>query len=195
MNFKTYDILSSLIPGFLVLLVLLNFFGISYEKDCIIPYTAIAFLIGYVVNTLSSWLEDVYYFTWGGKPSNNLLNGKGIWRIHFYDYERTKVLLIDESQKESPSNNHLFSIAMRYASGNKDSRVDDFNSNYAFSRAILTTVLVSIFLISIKNYDRWEVYAISLPILFLSWLRCKQRAYYYTKEVLNEYLKQKTKPV
>ena len=33
MNFKAYDILSSLVPGFIVLMVLLNFVNIEYNKD------------------------------------------------------------------------------------------------------------------------------------------------------------------
>ena len=112
MNFKAYDILSSLIPGFIVLLVLLKLFGLNYDKDYVIAYTAIAFLIGYVVNTLSSWLEDFYYFTWGGKPSNNLLEGKGVWKVKFYEHEKAKNCLIQETQSTNPTNDHLFSIAM-----------------------------------------------------------------------------------
>lgn len=191
MNFKAYDILSSLIPGFLVLLVLLDIFGFKYDKDFIIAYTAIAFLIGYVINTLSSWLEDFYYTTWGGKPSNKLLDGNGIWKVKFYEYEKAKNLLIQESQKINPTNDHLFSIAMRYANGKKDTRVDDFNANYAFARVLLTTTLVITISLLTINYDNWKYYVILLPLLVITWLRCKQRAYYYVREVLNEYLKSK----
>ena len=49
MNFKAYDILSSLVPGFIVLMVLLNFVNIEYNKDWLIPYTAFAFLLGFVI--------------------------------------------------------------------------------------------------------------------------------------------------
>lgn len=191
MNFKAYDILSSLIPGFLVLLVLLNTLGLNYDKDFVIAYTAIAFLIGYIMNTLSSWLEDFYYFTWGGKPSSKLLDGKGIWKVSFYEHEKAKDLLTQESSKSSPSNDHLFSIAMRYANGKKDSRVDDFNANYAFSRVLLTTALTITSLLIFNNYNDWRYYAILIPSLIIIWLRCKQRGYYYAKEVLNEYLKSK----
>jgi hypothetical protein len=61
MKFKEYDILSSLIPGFIVLFVGINFLKIEYNKDIIIPYTAIAFFMGFIVNSLSSWLENIYY--------------------------------------------------------------------------------------------------------------------------------------
>ena len=192
MNFKAYDILSSLVPGFIVLMVLLNFVNIEYNKDWLIPYTAFAFLLGFVINTVSCWLEDIYYCTWGGKPSNRLLDGKSICKVRFYEYQKVKSLLLNEVSTDNPSNDQLFAIAMRYANGKKDSRVDDFNANYALSRAILTTVLISTILMLIKNYNDWRVYAITLPILFGVWLRCKQRAYYYAREILNEYHKQKS---
>lgn len=191
MNFKAYDILSSLIPGFLVLLVLLKLFELNYDKDYVIAYTAIAFLIGYVINTLSSWLEDFYYFTWGGKPSNNLLEGKEVWKVKFYEHAKAKNYLIQEVQSTNPTNDHLFSIAMRYANGKKDCRVDDFNANYAFARVLLTTSIVITISLIIFNYNDWRYYVTLIPLLVIIWLRCKQRAYYYAREVLNEYLKSK----
>ena len=63
MNFKFYDILSHLIPGFVVYLVYLSFTGETFDKDFVVPATAIAFILGYFVNTLASWLEDFYYWT------------------------------------------------------------------------------------------------------------------------------------
>lgn len=189
MSFKSYDILSSLVPGFILLLILLNFIGLEYNKDYIIPYTAIAFIIGFLVNTLGSWLEDFYFFTWGGKPSNNLINGKGIWKVKFYEDEKVKNQLKNECSIDNPSNDQLFSIAMRHANGQKDSRIDDFNANYAFSRVLLTTILIGTVILLIKNYFDWRFYTVLIPLLVMFWLRCKQRGYYYAKEVLNEYLK------
>ncbi|MBD0331398.1 MAG: hypothetical protein ICV66_01970 [Chitinophagaceae bacterium] len=61
MNFKAYDILSSLVPGFLAVLFLLKAFNMQYDKDMVIAYTAIAFLLGYLMNTVSSWLEDFLF--------------------------------------------------------------------------------------------------------------------------------------
>ena len=50
MNFKAYDILSSLVPGFIMLLSCLPFLGYEYDKDYVIGYTAIAFGLGYLLN-------------------------------------------------------------------------------------------------------------------------------------------------
>src|SRR5882762_4454152 len=97
MNFKAYDILASLIPGFLLVLVLSNVLHIKYDKDLLVAYLAVSFLLGYLVNSAGSWLEGAYFFTWGGKPSDRLLNGKGIWKVKFYHSEKAKALLAQES--------------------------------------------------------------------------------------------------
>jgi len=190
MNFKIYDVLSSLVPGFLLLMSVLDLFNLTFNKEMIIPYTALAFLLGYLVNTISSWLEDIYFITWKGKPSDCLLNGHDIWKVRFYHSQKVKELLREESQNDKSTTDELFSIAMRYAN-QKDSRVEDFNATYAFSRSILTTVLIGGVFLLIRNYSNWEYYLLILPTLFIAWLRCKQRGYYYAREVLNVYLKLK----
>lgn len=188
MNFKLYDILSSLVPGFLLLLVVLEFFGITYNKDMSIAYTAIAFLMGFIINTISSWLEDIYFFTWCGKPSDKLLMGKDVWKVRFYHSQKAKELLRNETNNPNPTNDELFSIAIMYANQKAD-RVEDFNSSYAFSRSLLTCVLVGGVFLLIRNYNDWKFYVVILPVLLVVWLRCKQRGYYYAREVLNIYLK------
>lgn len=189
MNFKTYDILSSLVPGYLILLVFLLVLELPFEKEAIIPYTAIAFLLGYLVNTLGSWLEGFYFYTWGGKPSTQLLEGKDIWKVRFYQSKRAKELLINELGDTDASIDAMFFVAMRY--GNGQSRVDDFNSMYAFSRALLTTAVIGFGLLIIPNYHNLQLYLVGLPIIFILWLRCKQRGFYYSREILNAYLKAK----
>ncbi len=191
MNFKAYDILSSLVPGFLTILFILKVFNVPYDKDMIIAYTAVAFLLGYLMNTISSWLEDFYFFTWGGKPSTRLLEGKDIWKVKFYHSSKAKTLLLADLSNSNATNDELFAFAMRYANGQKDSRVDDFNALYAFSRSLLTTVFIGTLVLLIDNYSDWRYYIILLPSLIIVWLRCKQRAYYYAREVVNVYLKSK----
>lgn len=189
MNFRVYDILSSLVPGFISLMIILRLLEIQYDKDWAVPYTAVAFLLGFLINTTASWLEGFYYFTWGGKPSTQLLNGKYIWKVSFYHSKEVKELLKKESSGPNASDDELFSIAMRYANGSRDSRVEDFNSMFAFSRSLLTCILIGSIVLIIQNYFDWRYYSILLPALILIWLRCKQRGYYYAKEVLDVYLR------
>lgn len=189
MTFKAYDILSSLIPGTLILLAILNLLGLKYDKDLILAYTAISFLLGYAINAVGSWLEGVYFLTWGGKPSDKLLSSKSIWKVKFYCADEVKKLLRLETTNSNPSNDELFSIAMRSVTGIKDSRIEDFNAMYAFARSLLTTALFGSALLLFHNYLDWKYYVVLIPVLFITWLRCKQRGYYYAREVLNEYLK------
>jgi hypothetical protein len=71
MNFSLYDLLSQLVPGFIVYLSMLKALNVQWDKDYVVASTIIAFFIGFFVNTLASWLEDFYYITWGGSPPLN----------------------------------------------------------------------------------------------------------------------------
>lgn len=188
MKFKFYDILSHIIPGFVVYLVYLEFTGEKFDKDFAIPATVIAFVLGYFVNTLASWAEDFYYWTWGGKPSNNLIDGKDIWKVRFYEHGKTKIFLEEDYGEECSNNDILFGIAMRHATPDVNSRVADFNASYAFSRVILTTILIASGLMIYLYYDFLEVYFVAIPLITVAWYRCKQRAYYFAREVLKTYL-------
>jgi len=192
MKFKVYDIVSNLVPGFLLYIAYLELFNESFNKDYVIPATAIAYVTGYFINTISSWLEDIYFFTWRGKPSNKLLDGRDMWKVKFYDYQKATDLLKQESGKDEPSNDELFQIASRYATPEVNSRVQDFNTNYAFSRVILTTAIIigTAIIIDCPNDVLRYVYVI--PIIILAWYRSKQRGYYFAREVLNTYIKSKS---
>jgi hypothetical protein len=191
MNFSLYDLLSQLVPGFIVYLSLLRAIGIQWDKDYVVASTIIAFFIGFFVNTLASWLEDFYCWTWRGKPSKNLLNGKDIRTVKLYNSVEIKELLKTETLKSDPSDEELFGIAMRYATGVKDTRIDTFNANYAFARGVLTScIIVFITLICKQEENHVYYYGVGLGVL-MSWQRCKERSYYFVREVLQTYMRLK----
>lgn len=188
MNLKLYDIFSALIPGFLMLVALLAFLHIPYDKDWVVPYTAMAYLFGYVINTLSSWIEPIIFKSWGGHPSINLLNGVGFGKIKFYPHIEAKDLLKTEVNKKEASDIELFEAAMRYANNQKDKeRLVDFLSQYTFNRVLFCCMLIAGSLWLIEHHTEWKYYAIIIPIIIALWVRGKQRSYYYAKEVLNMY--------
>jgi hypothetical protein len=189
MTFKAYDIFSSLIPGYIFLIAMLEFLGLPFDKDMVVPYTALAFLIGFIMNTLGSWFEGVYFFTWGGKPSSKLLLGKSIWKIRVYNHAALKAHLTQAASTRNPTTDELFSIAFRTVTGEKDTRIEDFNSIYAFARTLFTTSLIGGIMMLREHHNDWRYYAIIVPVVFVLWLRTKQRAYYFSKEVLNVYSK------
>lgn len=208
MEFKYYDVLSSLVVGYVVLIIGMYSFQIEYNSDYTVAYLAIAFLCGYIINSIGSLLEPIYYFTIGGKPSNRLLDdGKkkhcwfynlfvpkntGIKKARFYETATARKLLLKGFEDEDPKEDRLFSKAMRTVNGDQDTRVPDFLAHYALSRTILTTVLISSLLIIYANPNNWQSY-LSIVLVLICWNRYRECAYYYAREVLNEYLKKHKK--
>lgn len=208
MEFKYYDVLSSLVVGYVVLIIGMYSFQIEYNSDYTVAYLAIAFLCGYIINSIGSLLEPIYYFTIGGKPSNRLLDdGKkkhcwfynlfvpkntGIKKARFDETATARKLLLKGFEDEDPKEDRLFSKAMRTVNGDQDTRVPDFLAHYALSRTILTTVLISSLLIIYANPNNWQSY-LSIVLVLICWNRYRERAYYYAREVLNEYLKKHKK--
>lgn len=204
MEYKYYDVLSSLVVGYVLLVIGMYAFQIEYNNDYTVAYLAMAFLCGYLINAVSSLLEPFYYFTIGGKPSNILLNdgtakhrkfyhffiprNTGIRKVRFYETTTARKLLLEGIENENPKEDRLFSKAMRTVNGDQNTRVPDFLAHYALSRTILTTVLISSALIIYANPDNWQSY-LSIVLILICWNRYKERAYYYAREVLNEYLK------
>ena len=204
MNFKYYDVISSLVVGYVLLVITMYSFHIEYNSDYTVAYLAFAFVLGYVINSVGSLLEPIYFFTIGGKPSTRLLNeGKedhcwlynlfvpkntGIKKVCFYETANVRKILIEGLKDEHPSEDRLFCKAMREVNGEQNSRVQDFNAHYALSRTILTTILISTILVIVSHPCCWQSY-LSIIVLLICWNRYKERAYYYAREVLNEYLR------
>ena len=108
MSFKYYDSLSMLISGTVLLLVISNAIDWDIAKFNTVVVLAIAYVAGYLLNAVSAFMEPVYYWFMGGKPSSQLLKspksrlcGKkrqytGLGRIRFYEYEKVVKLLKNE---------------------------------------------------------------------------------------------------
>lgn len=203
MNFKYYDIISTLISGVVLLFVVSIVINWDISKVNVVIVLSLAYVIGYILNAVSALLEPLYYCFMGGMPSDKLLRfpkpnccGKvrkytGFGRVRFYEYEKVVNLLREELGDADADEKKMFGKAMSYSNSNDKSRVPDFNAHYAFSRVILTLVLISACLIMTKYYDVWWAWLITLLVILLVGRRCKERGYYYAREVLIEYLKNK----
>lgn len=184
--------------GYLVLLAGLSFLNIPFNPDLSIPYLAIAYVIGYMVNSLGSMLEGGYYCSIGGMPSDILLtiddkkNYTGIDKVRFYYAKETIALLKNEIGDQKASTAKMFAKAMPYSDSDSSTRVPDFNAQYAFSRTLLTTMIMVCLMLISKNYDKLQYWFLLIP-LYISWHRYKERGYYYAREVLKVYYHIKTK--
>lgn len=209
MNLNYYDLLSTTIIGVLIVAITNHLLCDDIEISSV-TYLAAGYVVGYFVNALGSLLEKEYYKTIGGRPSDKLLslvagqNWTGYERIKFYEANAAITRLRAELKDPSASTEKMFGCAMKKVNGCTSSRVPTFNAQYAWSRTLLTTVLIAdlsyiiLFPIYALCYDYRGYWPIAIDVLlpiisFLSWNRFKEMGYYYAKEVLSEYLKQTQK--
>lgn len=203
MNFKYYDTLSTLISGTVLLFVVSMAADWDISKFNVGVLLALAYVLGYVLNAISAFAEPFYFICMGGKPSDRLLknpkmrccgkvrNYTGFGRIRFYEYERARNLLRSELNDDKANEEKMFGKAMSYSNSNEKTRVPDFNAQYAFSRGMLTLVILSAAIVLSKYYAIWWIWPIAVLAILIVGLRCKERGYYYAREVLIEYLKSK----
>ncbi|NPE29038.1 hypothetical protein HNV12_13950 [Methanococcoides sp. SA1] len=185
MKFKYYDLLSHLVPGMVIYLATKLACNELLPDVSAIPLLAIAFVIGYFNNTISSWLENFYFFLSGGNPIDLFFNNKGIWKVKFYNGLTIKKKLLQKLDKTESDNTELFNIAMKIANSIDSSRLDDFNAVYAFSRSILTTVIISGSILIFSDPNNFLFYLTVFMLFIISLIRFRQRSGYYIREVLN----------
>lgn len=196
MSFKYYDLLSKLIVGMVASYAILFIFFPDLELSEWIILPA-GYVVGYFLDALSSFIEPALNRTICGKPSTVLLTPilgqkwTGIKKVKFFfSEEAVKCLKIDTGDEDA-STEKMFSYAKQMVNANKECRVQDFNGHYALSRVILTTVIIAVVVAEIWYCCVWYSWLISLATLLLAWNRFRERGYYYAREVLNEYLKQR----
>ena len=198
MDIKYYDLLSTTIIGVIIVAAINYLFFGNMEIDGVV-YLALGYLAGYFINAIGSLLENFYYKTINGMPSDKLLtivngqNWTGCKRVKFYEAEKAIEMLKNELDDPHASKQKMFGCAMRKVNGCEDCRVPAFNAQYAWSRTILTTVLITDTLCAFRFYNEWLFWVIAVTLMIISWNRFKERGCYYAREVLNEYLKRTDK--
>jgi hypothetical protein len=215
MQFKIYDVLASLIPGTVVVGILLAAaLTLGYSdlveslgkfKDFTGILTSIflvaSYLVGYVIHALGSWIEPVLWVSWGGRPSELLLNNKAKRRgmvgtnriLDFLKVQSNEMGLAIDNEKllKGEDFRDLFQIAkiIAYtkADGNIRERISEFNNSYIFSRNILIamTIALAFLIVWFKHglLPWWMLLVFAVTYLIL-WIRCKDKALYYSREIL-----------
>lgn len=192
MNFNAYDLVSHLVPGYLIVFYFRNWLGIELKDIGSLAIVAIAFALGFFVQTLASWFEDVLFFTWGGKPSTMLLKGKQIWKVRFHSWKDARESLILETSENS-NEDQMFEVAQRVVNAKKLDRVGSFNALYAFTRVMVITFLLILISRFFEKVINWKEIVIFSLLIIITWVRAKQRGYYFAREVLSGYLNEKVK--
>lgn len=210
MQFKIYDILSSLIPGTVVASLLIwmyqNNLTLEHSLSQIKDFSGIAttifltssYLIGYLIHALGSWIEPILWFSWGGRPSEILLKKKSKRINMVFSDEILNSLLkklnrqISLDSLNSKDFKELFQVAKNTAfsnniSGKIEERLSEFNNSYIFSRNILISwmfVLIVLTRAMFVNSLSWIWLLIALFVSLLLWYRCRDKAIYYSREIL-----------
>lgn len=205
MNFKYYDILSTLVSGMVLLYVLSFANSWDIEGLNVVMLLALAFILGYLLNAISAFAEPTFFWFMGGMPSNRMLTppkpncrGKirkytGFGRVRFYEYEKAIYLLREELNDTDAEPRKMFGKAITYSNTDDKTLVPVFNAHFAFSRVMLTLVIVSVAALMPLYYTQWWAWLIAVATILLAGHRCKERGYYYAREVLVEYIKVKEK--
>jgi hypothetical protein len=202
-KFELYDVLGILVPGIILLsLIAVSFPGILTASSgigfpaafTVICLTAVAAFLGQLVQAIASFLEPVFDWSWGGRPSERALKeGLGTRYLPADSANRIRAKLA-KAVGDTASDRSLFLYAMQKAETSGNSRVAKFNGLYAYHRAMLALVLISLGVIlasmcwgTVKHWSWREkigIVAVDFLLLVIFWLRAKQRGFYYVREVL-----------
>ena len=203
-KFELYDVLSTVIPGTLLLALLsigfptlaaraaTTHFPDSFAVMCLL---ALAVFAGLLVQSISSLLEPIWDWTWGGRPSERALT-KGLGARYLPADAATRIRQkLAASVGAKASVRSLFLYAMQQAETSGNARVAKFNGLYSYHRASLTLIFLALILLLAAM--RWgaasqwaapekiQALIAGMALLLLVWQRAKQRGYYYVREVLS----------
>ncbi len=199
-KFEYYDILTVLVPGVLLAVwIPFCFPGVLFlgnmphypDAFLVVVLTVLSVLLGHLLQALSSLLEPVLYFSWGGRPSDKALSSG----LKGFLPKETAVRIKERLVAVAPSSGHgAFLFAMQKADSAEKTRTPRFNALYAYHRSLFFLLLVSLTLLFISGFagraSLWPTSHLVMALLALTlsallfWYRARQRAFYYVREVL-----------
>jgi len=193
MEFRIYDILSSLIHGVICLGTAMQLFDWSFQDYGAMYFAALAFCIGYLINTMGSWLQKALFWSFGGTPTKLMLRNRkgktyaGISGVPFHFSKELVEELKNDLQVESIIDDKFSERMQQVARQSNNTRIKDFNCSYAFSRSLIVSSLIVLELLISRYPCTWQIYFVLItPII--CYFRCRNRAFHYAKEVAMEYL-------
>ena len=197
-----YDILSVVVPGILLLAwIQFCFPAVSQfvssvvfpEAFGVLVLIALAIFLGHLVQAIASNIEPLVYWVWGGRPSDQALEG-GLGGYLPEDSAARIKSVLKRAIGGNPSDDSLFLFAIQKVEAARVGRVSQFNSLYSYHRSLLALLaLAAGLLIAAMIWGQaaswtWgqkggSLILIALPFV-LVWHRTKERAFYYVREVL-----------
>ena len=219
MEFRPEDILKNIIPG---LIACIGFVSVSlgnftysdfkgvfftdikdYSEIMLIFLLVFAYLMGYIVDAISSFIEYNIVYKFLGTPSSKLLtNSKS--RIHLVNQEaiinnivlkcslKPEDFILDplQSKKNLKSCNILFKHANYLKDENPISgikeKVKQYYFSYIFSRNLFFSAFFSCICVLISQFNKLTFLSITLFVicLLVLYYRKREQSFYYSRQVL-----------
>jgi hypothetical protein len=184
MQLKIFDILSSVIPGGLVLCCLI-FFNVAHLIDpswiekkisiykdvstiLAVIFIVASYLAGYIVHAVGSWIEPLLWKTWGGRPTQLLFSGNS-----------TRLGLGSEKEsilnwlKSKSSDSRLSNIEIKMLSP------DDFRQIFQIAKNLAFTYAGDNFKVRIEEFNNSYVFSRNILVSFLFALGCSIALAFY----------------
>ena len=184
-----YDILSKVIPGALCFFLMGLYNWTAHEKISDVLALFFIYLIGYIVDSLSGILEGrLLYKSFRGAPSQMLMEGKSFAKIKINEINALYAYLNSNFNAIYADKQACFRKIYNMVNKTEVPRVKSFLEAYVFSSNILFAYLFSM---PVFFYDHFCLPFITVSILigFLFWYNSKLRAYYFSKEVIECFIR------
>jgi hypothetical protein len=192
MTVSLFDILSKLIPGGLLLFAITQSHAINKIEYNEVVVLIIIYILGYFLEAISSIIENpVLFRLFGGNPAVNLLNGRKFLEIGIGRLDKINEIVEEKYKEHKEDKLRLFLIFHSVVSKKEYPRINHFLEQYTLSRNMFVSCLIAGFYY-LNCHFTWIGVAVFLLMLAIIFTRTKQRNYYFTKEVINSYLYEKT---
>ena len=198
-----YDIVTSFVHGTLFVMACLVLFPqcLDVVRILAVPeivatlmFVSLTYFLGQSIVAVSSILQKALFWTWGGTPSECVFNGrfpKKYLSSDMIDHVRE---VLKRTTSDELSDEALFLKASGIARASKGSLSERHNQMYAYNRVTITNLLLVIGLVILSRFEGLGAnisltgFALLLGVLvlllILHWIRARQRAFYYVREVL-----------
>jgi len=179
---------------------------ISVYKDIsailAVVFIVACYLVGYVIHAIGSWIEPILWKTWGGRPSQILFSddssrlGLGSEKNAILTWLKSKstdsrLTNLENNQLRPDDIRRLFQVAknlaFKNAGVNFKTRIEEFNNSYIFSRNILVAFVIALGCVSsLSWYGTMTIKStfLLLAVVLIVWWRARDRAIYYSREIL-----------
>lgn len=186
-----YDILSKVIPGALCFFLTGAYSWAIHQKVSDVLSLFIIYLIGYVADTLAGMLERPLLFkTFTGTPSRRLLENRSFAHIKLHQLPLLDAFITEHYPDLASNKDACFQKIYSEVNKTDVPRVSSFLQAYIFSRNIFFAFMFSAPVYLWRSFS-WGLLIAAAALATLFWLNSKYRAYYFSKEVIESFIREK----